>query len=79
MASSDERRVEGLLGRCILAPDGTVRLTDLTPVSLNGGWRYDVTDTVPDPDGIYRYHVRVIDPRDRVSDSPALMEVVEEA
>jgi hypothetical protein len=62
-----------------LAPDGTVRLSDLTPVSLNGGWRYDVTDTVPDPDGIYRYHVRVIDPRDRVRDSPALAEVIEAA
>ncbi|HYF46677.1 MAG TPA: hypothetical protein VD926_10745, partial [Acidimicrobiales bacterium] len=65
-----------------LAPDGTVRLADLTPVPHDplegGGWRYDVTDTVPDPDGIYRYHVRVIDPRDRVSDSPALTEAVEE-
>jgi hypothetical protein len=63
-----------------LTPDGTVRLSDFTPVSLDsppGGWRYDVTDTVPDPDGIYRYYVRVIDPRDRVTDSPALAETVE--
>ena len=35
-------------------------------------------DTVPDPEGIYRYHVRVIDPRDRVSDSPAVAEATEE-
>lgn len=63
-----------------LTPEGTVRLSDLTPVSLGsltGGWRYDVTDTVPDPEGIYRYSVRVIDPRDRVTDSPALAETVE--
>jgi hypothetical protein len=57
-----------------LTPDGTLRLSDLTATPLDGGFRYDVVDTVPDPDARYRYHVRVIDPRYRVADSTAVEE-----
>ena len=54
--------------------DGALDLGTLTATLENGHYRYSIGDSVPDPDALYTYRLRITDPRGRSADSFAVEE-----